>query len=110
MSLKLVTVETDADGEFTYERRMAGVIHGIAIDIGTLTTPDITITDGVWDTAVLTVAGLAADAIYQPVAAASTVLGAASATLVPVPIFGSLKIVVTGGGANFTGTIRFLFG
>jgi hypothetical protein len=109
--MKIITVLTDADGEFTYERRLAGVVKAIAIDVGTLTTPDIVISDGVWDTEILTVAGLAADAVYHPLAPGHDTDGEVLGdTLVEPAIFGSLKIEVTGGGANFTGTIRVLFG
>lgn len=111
MSIRVITVTTDADGEFTLERRLAGIVKGIAIDVGDLDTPDIDISDGVWDTVILSVDGLAADAIYQPVIAANGTNGVTIAdTYLPPPIFGSLKIEVTGGGANKTGTIRVLFG
>ena len=111
MSIKVVTVETDADGEFTYERRMAGVVKGIAIDVGTLSTPDIAISDGVWDTEILNVTALAADATYLPMAPAVDEDGAAITDVYASPvIFGSLKIEVTGGGPNLVGTIRLIFG
>lgn len=110
MSIKIVTVETDADGEFTYERRLAGVVKGIAIDVGDLDTADIAISDGVWDTEILTLAALAADAIYYPLVQAHDEDGVAITDTYASPaIFGSLKIEVTGGGANKTGVIRFLF-
>lgn len=110
MSIKTVVVETDADGAFTYERRLAGIVKAVAVDVGTLTTPDIDITDGVWGTVILSVNALAADAVYQPVVAAVGTDGVAIADVYASPaIFGNLKIVVTGGGASFTGTIRLLF-
>jgi hypothetical protein len=109
--VKIVTVETDADGEFTYERRMAGQVLGIAIDLGDLDTPDIAISDGVWDTEILSVTGLAADGIYEPLVQAQDTDGADIIDVYTQPvIFGSLKIEVTGGGANKTGTIRLVFG
>lgn len=111
MSTKIVTLETDADGEFTYERRLAAVVKGIAIDVGDLETPDIAISDGVWDTEILTVTGLAADTIYYPRVAAVDTDGVAIADTYAEPvIFGSLKIEITGGGANKTGTLRLVLG
>jgi hypothetical protein len=111
MSVKTVVVETDAAGAFTYERRMAGVVKAVAIDLGTLTTPDVTITDGTWGTSILAVTAVAADTIYRPVVAAQDTAGSAIASTYTEPaILGTLKIVVAGGGANFAGTIRLLFG
>jgi hypothetical protein len=110
MSLKTITVETDAAGEFTYERRLAGIIKAIAIDIGDLETPDIVITDGVWDTEILSLTALAADGVFQVVAPAQDEDGVVIADAYVAPaIFGTLKIEVTGGGANKTGTIRLIF-
>ena len=110
MSTKIVAVDTDAGGEFTYERRMAGVVMGIAIDVGDLDTPDIAISDGVWDTEILTLSGLAADATYIPLVQAQGDDGVDITDALAHPvIFGSLKIEVTGGGANKTGTIRLVF-
>lgn len=110
MSLKTIAIETNADGEFTYERRLAGVIKAIAVELDELTTPDIDISDGVWETVILSVDAVAADTVYQPVIAAKDTSGVAIAdTYLPPAIFGSLKIEVTGGGANKTGTIRVLF-
>lgn len=111
MSIRLITVTTDADGEYTLERRLAGVVKAIAVDLGDLDTPDVAISDGVWDTEILTLAALAADAIYYPLAQAHDEDGAdITGAFVPVAIVGSLKIEVTGGGANKTGYIRVLFG
>lgn len=110
MNTKTIVVETDASGDFTYERRLAGVVKGIAVDVGDLSTPDIDITDGVWTTSILSVNGVAADTIYQPVVAAVGTDGVAiTGQYVSPAIFGSLKIVVAGGGASKTGTIRLLF-
>lgn len=110
MSTKIVSLETDVDGVFTYERRLSGVVKGIAISLGDLDTPDVAISDGVWGTEILTVTELAADTAYQPVVEAVDLDGAAIADVYAEPvIFGSLKIAVTNGGANKTGTLRLVF-
>lgn len=94
MSSTTVLISTDSDGEFTFERPMFAWVRAILVDIGTLETPDISVTDGVHGTEILTLTGATSD-VYPPAAAFS-------------PVLGTLKVEVTGGGVEKHGRVRFL--
>jgi hypothetical protein len=94
MSSRTVLVRTDGSGDFTYERPFFGSIRAISVDIGDLATPDIEVSDAVSGTTVRTLSALAVDDYWQ----AGT----------PVVVFGTLRVVVTGGGATKSGRIRIL--
>ena len=78
--------------------------------IGTLSTPDIDITDGVYGTSLLSVNGVAANTLYRPGIQLQDDSGAGIAgAYASPPIFGTLKVVVTGAGNAKSGTIDLLF-
>jgi hypothetical protein len=87
-----VYVRTIADGTYTYERAMRGTVKAVEVKVGTLSTPDIAITDGVYGTAIYSGTGLSADAV----------------TPVDVAVMGTLKVVVTGAGDTTKGQINVL--
>jgi hypothetical protein len=109
VSSRTVYVSTDTGGDFEWERALFGVVRGISVEIGTLTTPDIAITDDTWGTSLLSVTGLAADAVYRPSAplqaAAGTDIADSSA---PATVMGRIKVAVSGGGSQKTGRIHLL--
>lgn len=92
MSTRVVNVRTASDGSYTYERSMRGVVRAVEVLVGTLTTPDITVTDGVYGTSIYTGSGLAAD-VLDPV---------------EVAVMGTLKVVVAGAGDTKRGTVNVL--
>jgi hypothetical protein len=107
--LKRINILTDGSGDFTYENVFRGVINAVVINVGDLSTPDIAISDGVYEVSVLDLSGVAADARYQPVVAVQDDSGADIADVYgPPAIFGSLKVVVAGGGANKSGSIDLM--
>jgi hypothetical protein len=87
-----VYVRTESDGTYTYERVMRGVVRAVEVRVGTLTTPDITVTDGTYGTAIYAGAGIVADLI----------------SAVNVAVMGTLKVVVTGAGDTTKGTVNVL--
>lgn len=92
MSVKTIPIKTAADGSYTYERPFRGTVRAVEVDTGDLSTPDITITDGIYGTSVYTVAGLSADAVAA----------------MEVKVMGTLKVVVAGGGDTKSGRINLL--
>lgn len=108
MSLRTVLVNTDANGDFTYERELFGTIRAISLDIGTLETPDVTVTDGILSTPVLTLTGATTDAVYQPAIELVDDTNAGTGTFGQIAVMGTLKVVVSGGGATKHGRLMFL--
>jgi hypothetical protein len=108
MSSRTVYVSTDVDGDFEWTRPMFGVVLGIALELGTLTTPDIAITDDTYERDLLVLTGATTDAVYQPSMVLTDSDGADTATLAPAVVMGSLKVVVAGGGSLKTGRIHLL--
>lgn len=105
MSLRTILVNTDSDGAFTYERELAATVRAIAIELDTLESPDIVITDGVYGTALLSVSGLGDDQVFQPGVLFS---GEENDTLTATAVMGTLKVEVTNGGATKHGRITVL--
>jgi hypothetical protein len=108
MSLRTILVNTDADGAFTYERELFGSIRAISLDIGTLETPDVTVTDGVLGTAILSLTGATTDAVYQPAIELVDDTNTGTGVYGPSAVMGTLKVVVAGGGATKHGRLMFL--
>lgn len=93
MSRTVVHIATDSGGEFSYERSMFASVRAVVLDVGTLTAPDIEITDGTYGTAVLSIAdGVTGVHPIDP----------------PQAVLGTLRIDVTNGGADKAGRLRFL--
>jgi hypothetical protein len=107
--LKRINVLTDPSGDFTYENVFRGRIEAVVIQVGDLSTPDIAISDGVYNLSVLNLTGVAADARYQPAVAVQDDTGADITGAYAAPaIFGTLKVVVAGGGNAKSGTIDLM--
>jgi hypothetical protein len=94
MSSRTVLIDTDAAGDYTYERPCFGLILAVLTDVGDLDTPNIVISDSVSATTIRTLTGLAADDYWQPAT--------------PVAVFGTLRVAVTDGGDTKHGRVRFL--
>lgn len=119
MSVKRIFVRTAADGSFSWERAFVGAIYGIKVEVGTLSTPDIDVTDDDFSKTYLSVDGVAADTMYVPAsaqqAAAGTALdvsdesGVAVGSYGPAVCMGTLKVAVTGGGDTKKGTVTILY-
>lgn len=110
IDIESVPVTTLADGTDLSTLRAGGfILHGIRIELGTLDTPDITITEEPIGTTILAVTGLAADGDYTPLVeghddAGDAIVGSAA----PVNVYGRLEIATSGGGDTKTGVVRFL--
>jgi hypothetical protein len=89
---------------------MDGLLQRITITIGTLAAGavDLVITDTQSGAAILTVANLAATTSYHPAEGAVSVLAAAiTDSHVPIPITGTITVVVAQGGAAGAGRVHF---
>lgn len=108
-----VPIVTAADGsDQTTVRLGPCLIHLVRLELGTLSTPDITITEQPGNKTLLSVTAVAADTDWLPSDLASTaaaggadVAGAA----LPVPVLDRIQINVTGGGNTLTGRLIFLY-
>jgi hypothetical protein len=107
MHSKAYSITTAADGSATLSiTQFYGVIEAIAVRLGSLDTPDVTITDGLSAGSVLAVSGLATDKRYHPRVLAQDDSGANITDNYTRPaISGQLKIVIAGGGNKKTGSV-----
>lgn len=110
LQVKSVPILTDGDGEATVTVRAGGcIVRAIRVELGTLSTPDFAITEQPGDTAILTVAGVAADGTFYPSVLADDEEGAdVAGAALPIPVFDRIQIVVAGGGAAKTGRLILL--
>jgi hypothetical protein len=105
---------TDGAGAFSVSVTAPGLVRAVAVDLGTLSTPDLVITDAVTADNILTVAGIAADTRYQPKIVATdpadgSALDSAGDVAYESPAcMGTMTIAITGGGAVTTGTLYLL--
>lgn len=107
--IRRIAVTTDASGDFTASYHLYGTLHGVNVELGDLSTPDITISDDVRAVEVLAVTGLAADEFYQLSAQMQGDDGADLTGAFGAPaIMGSLLVEVAGGGNAKSGTISLL--
>jgi hypothetical protein len=115
MATKVVEVVTSAAGAFSTDINAPGEILAVSLLIGTLSTPDIAITDLVTGAGIFTSAGVAASGRWQPRAVNCTVLGVDTADTAGPPVthvsygypvcLGKAHIAVTGAGDAKRGTI-----
>ncbi len=91
MSRHVVHVTTDGDGAFTYEASMFAMVSGVAVEVGTLGSPDIDVSDSTFGTSVLDLTS-ASDGVWTPW----------------VFVAGLLRIEVTNATPSSHGRIRFL--
>ena len=93
MSSQTILIDTDPSGGFIYERPLFAEVLAIRTNVGDLETPNIVISDP--DAGTLrTLTGLSADDLWQPGTG--------------IVVFGTLRVVVTGGGDTKHGSIRLL--
>lgn len=115
MSFKVKQVTlgpTDGAGAFSVAvANITGRVAAVAVALGTLSTPDIAVTDTITGDPILTAAGIAADTRYQPKVVASdpadgTALDTAGDVAYEAPaVIRGVSIAVTGGGDTKTGTL-----
>ena len=109
--IKNVPIVTDGSGDASVDVRAGGLrLFAVRVEVGTLSTPDVTITEEPGSTAILAVTAVAADTTYYPSVLSDNgsgvdVVGAA----VPIPVFDRMQIVVAGGGDTKTGRIRLMY-
>lgn len=107
--IRRIAVTTDPSGDFSASFHVYGTLHGVMVEKGDLSTPDVTISDDIRGVELLAVTGLAADAFYQ---LSSQLQGDDGADLTgafgPPAIMGSLVVEVAGGGNAKSGTITCL--
>jgi len=109
--VRSVPIVTAADGtDLTTIRLGPCVLRLIRFELGTLSTPDITITEEDGGKTILSVAAVAADKDYMPTMLGQTtggvdVVGAG----VPMPVLDRLQIVVAGGGDTLSGRLIFFY-
>lgn len=103
---KVVSLTTDVAGNALLDVRIYGVITGLGIRIGTLSTPDVTITDGLTGAPVYADTGLTTDVRVQPRVLVQDEAGADIAATYDKPVItGILRITVAGGGNAKTGEV-----
>lgn len=113
VKVKQVTLgPTDGSGNFSVAvGGITGRVSAIAVVKGTLSTPDIAITDTITADPILTVAGVAADTRYQPKVIASdpadgSALDTAGDVAYEAPaVIRGVTIAVTGAGVATSGTL-----
>lgn len=107
---KVVSITTDGTGVGSVDVRLYGRIVGLGIRLGTLSTPDFTISDYLTATTIYAAAGVAADKHVQPRLLVQDAAGADIADAYDeVVITGVLRIAVTGGGATKTGQVVIVY-
>lgn len=106
-----IPIETASDGTDLSTFRAGGILlHAIRLELGTLSTPDFTITEQPNGDSILAVAAVAADKTWYPSvldddAAGADVAGSAR----PYPVYDRIQIATAGGGANKTGRLILLY-
>lgn len=107
---KSVPLVTDGTGAASATVRGVTILRRIDFSLGTLSTPDLDITDEDSGVVVLSVDGLSADDQFFPTVLGTTSAGAdlAGAGLA-FPVMGRLQIEVSGGGASKSGGLLILY-
>lgn len=110
LQTKSVPIVTDPSGADVTMIRAGGVrIHAIRIELGTLETPDITITEDPSTDSILALTGVAASVTKYPTVLGQTSAGANIAgAAVAFPVYDRIKIVTAGGGDTKTGRVILL--
>lgn len=115
MNVKQIGIVTDTNGDFTTTVKIQGAVVAIALDIGDLSTPDVTVTDALTSEAVFAKTAIATSDTWHPrrllQSSAGVDLAAAAGPPVlndqygPVVVFRNASIVVAGGGSIKSGTL-----
>jgi hypothetical protein len=106
-----VPITTAADGtDLTTVRLGPCVLRLIRLELGTLSTPDIVITEEPGAKTVLDVAAVAADGDYSPTMLGQTTGGVdVPGAALPMPVLDRLQVATAGGGDTKTGRLIFLY-
>jgi hypothetical protein len=105
-----VPIVTNSSGVASATVRGAMVIRCVDLELGTLSTPDISITDEPTGTVMLSVTGVATDKRYIPAILGTDSSGAnVAGAALPFPVATRLQIDVTGGGDTKTGRLVLLY-
>jgi hypothetical protein len=105
-----VPIVTAAGGTFSATVRGVTILRRIDLELGTLSTPDIDITDEDSGVVVLSVNGVNADTQYFPTILGTDDAGAdVTGAALPFPVMGRLQIEVTGGGNVTSGRLLILY-
>lgn len=108
---KSVPITTDASGNATVTVRAGGLLlRAIRVELGTLSTPDFTITEQPSGNAIIAVAAVAADTTLYPSVLADDASGVdITGAAMPYPVFDRIQVAVAGGGNTLTGRLIFLY-
>lgn len=110
IALKSVPIVTDGAGAASVTVRGVLVLRCIDFELGTLSTPDIDLTDEETGTVILSVDGVAADTRYVPTILGTDDAGAdVTGAALPFPVMGRIQVEVTGGGATKTGRLVLMY-
>lgn len=114
-----VHIKSAADGSFSHVVHAAGEILAISLVIGTLSTPDVAITDTLTGAAIFTKTGIAATNRWQPKVKVQTTAGVDIVAAAGPPVLQdvyaspvctkSLSIVVAGAGDTLEGDLYISF-
>jgi hypothetical protein len=110
LAIKSVPIITDGTGAASATVRGVCVVRCIDFELGTLSTPDIDITDDPVGTVMLSVDGVNADTRYVPTILGTDDAGAdVAGAALPFPVMSRIQIDITGGGASKAGRLVFLY-
>jgi len=104
------SLTTDGSGDASEDLVVAGVIRKIFIDLGTLTTPNVTIIDKDTGETILGVTGVAADTPYQVKILAKGTNGSnltGDHNIYTLPCATTVTITIASGGNITTGEVEF---
>lgn len=102
-----VPLTTASDGTAARDVRMGSCqLLAVKVELGDLSTPDITLTDEPTGTELLAVTGVAADTLYTLAAAVQGSDGEdVSGAYAPPMVLGRIHVAVAGGGDTKTGRL-----
>jgi len=109
MFLKKFDLHTNGSGVANGTLGLSGaVVLGVSVDVGTLDTPDIAITDEPDGTEILSLAATAGGVFYPSVPMSYPSDGTPVAGFTQPVVFHQLKVAVSGAGADQRGTVTVL--
>jgi len=104
------SLTTDGSGNASGDLVIAGVIRKIFVDLGTLETPNVTITDKDTGETILGVTGVAADTKYYPKVVCQGTDGSdltGDNNIYALPCATTVTITIASGGDTKTGEVEF---
>lgn len=109
LTTRSVPIVTDGSGNCSRTIRSGGAaLRAIDFELGTLSTPDIDITEEPDSTVLLSVDGQAADARWLPLVAGQGTDGSDGDGFTPPIVMDRIQIEISGGGASRTGKFTLL--